>query len=158
MISDFEIVAMIENMGGALSFSFSPYQDVNAIPSLGDGSAGPIEMKAGKSFSQGYASAGSLLLNEKPEPSPAGKLYKVSIPGFYPKPSKAMLKLFSEMTGQRFIVCITDSNGDTSIVGNTAEPLAFTSARSTKQVPAERAGFDFEFSGTLTQPCPFLAV
>ena len=155
---DFEIFAMIENMGGAPSFSFAPYQDVNAIPSRGDGSAGPIEMKAGKSFSQGYASAGSLLLNEKPEPSPAGTLYKISIPGFYPKPSKAMLKLFAEMLGQRFIVLVTDNNGDTSIAGNPTEPLAFSYARSTKQVAGERAGYDFEFSGTLTQSCPFLAV
>lgn len=155
MISDFEVPEMIERMGGNSGFEFSPFQLVNSIPQAFEGKViDDITMVGGNIFRQGYATPGTLSYSETPEETMAGIIYKLSVKGFYPKASAAMIALFAEIIRQKHILIVSEISGEKMIFGNKNEPLSFIYSKSSKNTPGERSGYDFEFSGIVTQPSP----
>ena len=159
VMKDFELPEMPEIMGGNSGFEFSPVQLVSSIPQAIDGLVTTaIPMVGSTTFMDGYATANTLSYNEASEQTRAGTIYKVSVKGFYPKASAAMISLFAEMVRQKFILLVTEISGEKLIFGNKNEPLSFNFSKSSKNAPGERSGYDFEFSGTLTSPAPYYSV
>lgn len=158
-MKDFETPDLIELMGGNSGFEFSPVQHVASIPqAIGGIVSSPIVMVGDAVFFDGYSSAGSLNFSLTNETSRPGRLNKISVKGFYPKASTDMIALFNEMISQKYILILSDILGQKMILGNKNEPLSFNFSFSSKSVPGERAGYDFEFSGIVITPSPIYNV
>jgi len=157
-MNDFSLPEMPEAMGGNSGFEFSPVQLVSSIPQAIDGLVSTaIPMVGSAVFFDGYSTPNTLSYTEASEQTRAGMLYKISVKGFYPKASAAMISLFAEMVRQKFILLVTEISGEKLIFGNKNEPLSFNFSKSSKNAPGERSGYDFEFSGTLTTAAPYYA-
>lgn len=158
-MKNFEIPEMIESMGGNSGFEFSPVQLVASIPPAIDGIvSSTILMEGSATFLDGYATPGTLSSSCATEKTRAGIIFNISVKGFYPKASAAMISLFAEMARQKFILIVSDISGEKVIFGNKNEPLSFNFSKSSKNAPGERSGYDFEFSGRITQPCHLYSV
>jgi hypothetical protein len=158
-MKDFEIPEMLESMGGNSGFEFSPVQLIASIPPAIDGIvSSPILMAGSATFLDGYATPGTLSSSCATEQTRAGIIFNISVKGFYPKASAAMISLFAEMVRQKFILVVSDISGEKVIFGNKNEPLSFIFSKSSKSVPGERSGYDFEFSGKVTQPIPVYSI
>jgi len=155
-MKDFEIPELIENMGGNSGFEFSPAQLVASIPQAFEGTVtSEIVMVGAAAFLVGYCSQGTLSYTEVSEETRAGTIFNISVKGFYPKASAAMVVLFYEMLYQKFILLVSENSGEKLIFGNKKEQLSFKFSKSSKSAPGERAGYDFEFSGIVTTPSPY---
>lgn len=159
MMQDFEVPEMIEAMGGNSGFEFSPVQYVASIPQAIDGIvSSPVSMVGSATFLEGYSTPGSLSASIATGQTRAGTVYDISVKGFYPKASAAMIFMFYEMARQKFILIVSDISGEKMIYGNKNEPLSFVFSKSSKNVPGERSGYDFEFSGKVTEPVPLYSI
>jgi hypothetical protein len=158
-MKDFEIPEMLESMGGNSGFEFSPVQLIASIPQAIDGIvSSPVVMAGSATLLDGYATPGTLLTSILTEQTRAGIIFNISVKGFYPKASAAMILLFAEMVSQKFILIVSDISGEKVIFGNKNEPLSFNFSKSSKNAPGERSGYDFEFSGKVTQPIPVYSI
>ena len=154
-MKDFEVPEMAEIMGGNSGFEFSPVDLVASIPPDIEGAVtSEIQMVGAAVFQQGYSTPGTLSYSEIPEETKAGPVFKISVKGFYPKASAAMISLFGDMIRQKFILIVSEISGEKMIFGNKNEPLSFIYSKSSKSAPGERPGYDFEFSGIVTQASP----
>jgi hypothetical protein len=155
-MTDFIQPENIESLGGNSGFQFAPVQDISFIPVAIDGVVtSAVTFNGSATLSEGYASPGSLSWSEAMEETRAGNIFNINVKGFYPRASAAMLALFSGMTRQKFILIITDILGEKMIFGNKNEPLSFNYSKSSKSAPGERAGYDYQFSGIVTEPSPY---
>ncbi|HNW52860.1 MAG TPA: hypothetical protein PKN21_01265 [Bacteroidales bacterium] len=143
-----------EILGGASTYKFIPVTDVVSIPLPVNGIiTDAITLVSGKQWFTGYASLGSLQLDESWEDTAAGRVNNVTIKGFYPDIDNSMLSILEEMLSYRYLVQVTDAMGKVRLGGSLTEPLIFNFARSTKAIPAERPGYEFQFSGKLKTSC-----
>lgn len=130
-----------EILGGASDFEFIPVTDVSAIPLPVDGIiTDAITLVSGKQWFTGYASQGSLQLDESREETAAGNVNNVTVKGFYPDISSEMLSILEQMIPYRYLVQVTDMMGNVRLCGSLTEPLTFSFMRSTKSSPSERPG------------------
>ena len=154
-MQNFQTSDYFESLGGCQGFYFSPVNRIAAIPeAFASRIESPISMIEPFIMLEGYASRGSLSFSESAKLTPSGILYSVSIKGFYPGASAEMISLFGELMANRFVVLVTDAHGNTRLAGSLQEPLSFSFQFSSRSVPAERAGYEFTFSGELTSVCP----
>jgi len=143
-----------EILGGACDFKFIPVTDVSTVPLPVDGIiTDAITLVAGKQWFTGYASQGSLQLDESREETAAGNVNNVTVKAFYPDISTAMPAILEEMLPYRYLVQLTDLNGNVRLCGSLTEPLMFSFIRSTKASPSERPGYDIQFAGRMKTPC-----
>lgn len=143
-----------ETFGGIRTFKFIPVADVSSIPLPVDGIIlDAVTLVSGKQWFTGYASRGSLQLDESWEETAAGNVNNVTVKGFYPDITTNMPGVLDEMLPYRYLVQLTDQNGNVRLCGSISEPLGFSFARSTKAAPAERPGYEFRFSGRMKTPC-----
>jgi hypothetical protein len=146
-----------DNLGGNQGFSFIPADLVLNIPPTNGGYLDDDpELAEGASFFNGYATAKTLLFDEKEQKSNAGTSYLQKIIGFYPKIIPSVVSLFTQMRNRKFIVKITDSNGLLRLVGTIEQPLEFRFSLSTGNAPVNRNGISFEFYSENEHPAPFL--
>jgi hypothetical protein len=145
-----------ENMGGCLSFRFAPYEDVLSFPTAVNGViTSPVIFKPGKGFLTGYASPGSLSLDQDQKDTPAGPAYTVLAKAFYPGSSADAASLFAEMAWHRYILEITDASGKLRLAGTPETPLRFIHRHKTGSLAADRSGYETEFSTVQAKPCPY---
>jgi hypothetical protein len=143
-----------EILGGASSFKFIPVTDVSLLPLPVSGIiTEAITLISGKQWFTGYASKGSLQLDESWEDTEAGKVNNVAVKGFYPDIDNSMLDMMADMLNYRFLLQLTDQNGAVRLCGSTTEPLLFSFVRSTKAAASERPGYEFQFTGRMKTPC-----
>ncbi len=151
-MKDFEVPEMAEIMGGNSGFEFSPVQLVASIPLATEGIiTTAISMVAGYTMKLGYATPGTLSYSEIAEGTRAGTIFKLSVKGFFPKASAAMISLFEEMCRQKFILLVSEISSEKMLLGNKNEPLSFIYSKSSKSAPGEKPGYDFEFWGITTR-------
>jgi len=154
-MKNFESSELFESLGGCQGFSFCPVNHIAFIPEafacLIDA---PISLVNPFEMREGYASPGSLSFSESAKLTPSGTLYTVSVKGFYPGVSQAMIALFLEMAANRFVVLVTDKHGMTRLAGSLHEPLSFSFQYASMSSPNERAGYEFVFSGEMSSICP----
>ena len=155
VMKNFEPIEMSESMGGNLGFQFSPHHLIAAIPQAVEGIVtSEITMVSGAVFLDGYSSPGTLSYSETVEETRAGLTLKISVKGFYPKASAAMVMLFYEMTRQKHVLIVSGFSGEKIIFGNKKEPVSFVFVNSSKNVPGERSGYEFIFEGVVTSASP----
>ena len=146
-----------DNLGGNQGFSFIPSNLVEYIPPTISGYVNddPV-LASGAAFFNGYATAKTLLFEEKEQKTNAGISYLQKISGFYPKITPTVVSLFTQMRNRKFIVKITDNNGLLRLAGTLEQPLEFGFSLSTGNNPATRNGITFEFFCENQHPAPFL--
>ena len=145
------------NIGGCAHFLFTLASHVDRIfvDSI-NAKVSWLVLKAGKEFSSGYSSYGSLSFEQKTTKNPSGTFYQVKITGFYPRITPQVVAIMDSMLSQGFVVAITDNNKVTRLCGNPATPLFFSYDQKTGSSAADRNGLEFSFSGQVQHPCPEL--
>ncbi len=158
MSLNFPIPIIDSNLGGCNSFSFISANDVVTLAiDPAKNKVSTLVLSAGSAFNSGYASFATLTLEEKMEINASGRSFLVKIKGFYPNLSENILALFTKLQSMAFALKITDNNMNTKLVGTPETPLKFTFNVASGRSPSARSGYDFEFSGRLLKPSPFIS-
>jgi hypothetical protein len=97
------------------------------------------------------------MLEENAEETDAGTIWNISVQGFLPgSPSAGLRTQLDEMMRQRFVLEVTDLNGDRRQVGTPEHPMSFSYRNRSGQQVGDRRGLSLIWSGPMTYPPPVL--
>jgi hypothetical protein len=147
MITDFP-ANPVSNFAGLQLFSFSPYQNIAALPSISQKNIiTPVTFVAGSQYLKGYSTTDQLSFSEKHTDDSNGGFYDWNISGYMPGDSDELINRMEEMRFSRYLVLTTDNNGILRLVGYNA-PLVFTADfDSGKRAGTDNKGYSFAFTG-----------
>lgn len=149
--------AKTDNLGGVRKFEFIASNNVLSIPiPVNAVISASIPLKSGSAFLEGYATAKTLLFEEKNKLSNAGTSFLQEISGFYPGNTPEIIDFFSNMLRHNYIIKITDSNNYLRLVGTLESPLVFAFDLSTEAAVPKRPGIKYSFFAENILPAPFL--
>ncbi len=147
----------MESMGGNSSFKFSPIENIASIPdAINDVITSDVVFKPGCAWYDGLALQNSLDFSEEQKKSDAGESFQTNISGMVPKLTHEYLAQFNEMRRHRFVVQITDNNGNARISGSVLAGMQFAFDQKSKNTPSGTSGFSYSFSLDHEDPSPFL--
>jgi len=147
----------MESMGGNSSFKFSPIENIASIPeAINDVMTSDVVFKSGHTWFNGLALQNSLDFSEEQKNSDAGENYQTNIGGMVPKLTHEYLAQFNEMRRHRFVVQITDNNGNARLCGSLTAGMLFTFNQQSKNTPSGTSGFPYNFTLDHEDPSPFL--
>jgi hypothetical protein len=158
MITNFYDFANLENMGGCYElFNFIPANVINVMPKYDAGKySSDLTFQSGSDWLTGRSLHKSISFSDEQITNGNGSFYAIKIVGFVPKLTYQYLHLFNEMSSQKFVIKITDNNGNILIFGTKKEPLSFKFSRTSEQSPVGLAGHKFEFYANAAIPGTFL--
>lgn len=148
IVSNFPPIDCGVNLGGILSFRFTPVENVESID------YNPISqifyditLKSGKIWYDGYSTFEKKLVNSVQNESPNGPLYKNELKGFFPGHNWQVEKLFNVMVqfGAKFIVDYTDNNGERVLLGTIENGIKFGYEYTTQDLVKKLHGYNYRF-------------
>ena len=137
-----------ENMGGmADEFQFAPIDSIIAIATANECVvSSPVVFLSGNNFFTGLAMRDTLEFDEKQTSGGSGDIFSTGISGMVPQMTAEYLALFSQMVKKRFIIVVTDNNGNKRICGNKLAGMKFQFDQNSSTTPAGIAGYKFSFT------------
>lgn len=136
------------NIGGVLRYNFIDVNDVQSIDiAINSVISNAVTLKAGKQWSVGYGTLGSMSYTEPPELTSSGTIYKRLFTAACPEDNAGNTNLFELMSNKQFIIDYTDNNGLRKLVGSLDEPLFFSPTLNTKSGIPELGGNFISFYG-----------
>lgn len=149
-----------EAQGGLKEFKFIPVRAVASIPDTdfetNTVTAAPTLETDGQWFSGYFAEHSGGYGETKKEPG-GDVWFDCKMVGFYPAASADTMNPMLQNMNDRYILDITDKQGNRRLVGTLQEPLDMAYEFMTRTSNAERKGVAFVFSGGLCSPAPFYA-
>lgn len=144
---DFEKV-FGDNIGGVLTFEFTPKSNVVSIPKAYKGCViHPVQLIEGAQWYIGKATNRTLRLLDELTESKQSDFHTVQLSGFFPNDSEEMSLLFQEMENEYFIITCKDANGVRRLLGTEECGLKFTYKHDTGDDMPVRPGYSFQFTG-----------
>ena len=151
---NFPVPDVLDNLGGAIRFWFTPADDVATIAEAVNQLISTLTFDGGKDWYEGYSLPGSLIPVEQPTETESGTKYQCSLKGSYPKESASVTAMFEELKNLKHIVAYLEGNNQYKLMGSLDAPCRFrysiTNVEGTNQ-------YDFEFYVDSPTPLYFIS-
>lgn len=143
------------NIGGCLQFRFALIDWIDNIPRRFKNEViKPIQFKSDFTWIEGWCIEESMLLEEKQQNTDNGALYNIQFSGIIPKPLAENEWIYALIRNQRFVLCVTDANGDNKLLGEFGNGLEFTYNKTTGTKYSDLNHHRISFTGTVSLPSP----
>jgi hypothetical protein len=137
-----------DNLGGNNSYIFIPEDDVLTIPTVFEGAIHTeIILKPLKKWFFGYGTEGTLRFTDVESENDHGTFYLKKFMCNVPKNRAELVAIFNKMKNRKFILLLTDNNGEKILVGTKEEPLSFKNRFDSKDDVPGRNEHEVEFYG-----------
>lgn len=141
-----------ENIPGLDRFLFAPVDDVAVVGDAINHLISSITWQSGKGWLEGFSEHGTLEVEEVPEETDHGTLYKCKVKGLLSKDSPTLAAYLKELKGYRYLVALKDLNEVWKLYGSLEKPCLFSFGLSKD---AENNHYEFSFSAIHTDEAPY---
>lgn len=144
------------NLGGYLSFIFSPVQYISGYTRslAGNVQSALVAFSAGAGWLTGYATRETLAYTEETQLDDNGNYYNLTVAGFVPGDKPELEQILAEMEMRRHLVVLKDPAGILRIIGSKAQPLDFSASFGSGAARADQKGYTFKFTGASSVRAP----
>ena len=152
-MNEFPAIPM-DSMAGLAEFYFVEAAGIIYLPDPVQGIvSAPVILKAGYSWTKGYATQDTLQYSEPSKQTAHGTHYTAALKGFVPD-EKSIRQQLIAMDTKKYIVLFTDNDGQKKIGGTLEYPFEFNSDYESQTTSGGEKGYNYQFATLLIKKAP----